>query len=246
MPYISDHILFADIFFVPYHMDVMFQDNDRYTDGRLISKYLISSFTSTMHSGYGIGNSSMKDKEYSDSPFNNIPFNRVCLCKCTKASEQDPVTGDMRTKCTLEELGHETKTQGVVYGISKKENSVQISCGIPIVDYSEVIVDDTTSLVLAVTADVQFSQEDKKFIPSDAEIIVALSEVIDPYVVQMRQEFGFNVLNGSVSVSGYNQFTIRGNLAIFDNSKPPATHTSYFNETFTIKRRMLIDGRQDD
>ena len=246
MSYISDHILFTDIFLIPYHMDVTFQDAETYSDGRLISKYLIPSCSSVSHSGFGIGTLSEKDKGYSNSPFDNIPFDRVCLCRCTKTLEQDSTTGEQRTLCTLEELGDETKTQGVCYGITRKDKSIQINCGISVVDYSEVIQDDTTSLVLAVIAKVGYSIENKKFILGEGETIIALSEALDPYIYLIKQEFGFNVLNGSVSVSNYNQFTVRGNLAIYQNAKAPSTSTSYFYDTFSIKRRMLIDGRQDD
>lgn len=126
-----------------------------------------------------------------------VPWGRAVLCKAVKG------TGTL----ALTDLDPQ-HIHGTCYGTTIKDSSVQMNCGFSVGKGVEPVAsDDESGLVIAVMA--RAHKESGSWVIGEGETVVAISEAIDPTVLNAPDGLNFVI----PEATGGFTFTARGTLA---------------------------------
>lgn len=248
--YLSCNPVFKSFATVPAGIDVEF-DGVAQNSFEVMSRLME---TKSAMQGYGIGYAGTPEAanisyDGPDVPFStglkNIPWGRAVLCRIEKTEEStDPDTGEtVPAKIILSSVvdSEDNIINGVCYGTTIKDNSVQLDCGISIGD-SFSPDDQSEALKLAVAVFANASMDEGTLVFNNGDTVVAISEGIDPSIFhsadwsfEIPEEIAIGEHKGIV-------ITVRGNILCSPCNKVAPVHTSFWDAVTNLAPSVLIDG----
>ena len=140
-----------------------------------------------------------------NTPYADVPWGRAALCSAVKTA----AVGDDPASIALTELDA-TNIHGTCFGTTVQDSSIQLNCAFSVgAGAGPVASSDASGLFIAVFANASIGEDDTLVI-GEGETVVALSEAIDPTVLNVAE--GENLQFVLPAATGGYTFTARGTM----------------------------------